>query len=69
MAKKPLTQAEHNSRVITYTLSFVIVAMVLVFLAGLFDTNVDNAEVFKTLGPAFSGIAGYFIGRGDRKDG
>lgn len=67
--RKPLTQAEHNSRVITYTLSFVIIAMVLVLLAGLFVDKVDNKAIFAIVGPAFSGIVGYFIGRGDRKDG
>lgn len=59
---------QHNSRVITYTLAFLIVSMALVFLVGLFDTNVDNKELFTILGPAFSSVIGYFIGRGDRRD-
>lgn len=63
-----LTNNQHNSRVITYTLAFVIVAMVLVLMAGLFVDRVDNKAIFAIIGPAFSGIVGYFIGRGDRKD-
>lgn len=59
----------HNSRVILYTLAFVIVAMVMVLLSGLFVDRVDNKAIFQIIGPAFSGIVGYFIGRGDRNDG
>ncbi len=55
-----------DNRVILYTLAFVIVAMVCVFLAGLWDTRIDNDKIFDIIGPAFSGIVGYFIGRGDR---
>lgn len=55
-----------NSRVIILTLAFVILAMVGVLLAGLFVASVDNKAIFAIIGPAFSGIVGYFIGRGDR---
>lgn len=57
-----------NSRIILFTLAFVIVAMVGVLLAGLFIDKVDNKAIFQIIGPAFSGIVGYFIGRGDRAD-
>ena len=63
-----MNAASHNSRVILYTLSYVIVAMTTVFLVGLFTDKVDNKQLFTILGPAFSGIVGYFIGRGDRND-
>lgn len=63
---KQLEPEAYNSRIILFTLAFVIVAMVLVLLAGLFDGRVDNKLIFPIIGPAFSGIVGYFIGRGDR---
>lgn len=63
-----LTENQHNSRVITYTLAFVIVAIVLAMLVGLYVERVDNKSLFAILGPAFGSIIGYFIGRGDRKD-
>ena len=44
------------------TLSLTMTAVIFVFLAGLFDSNVDNTEVFKILGPAFQTIVGAFVG-------
>lgn len=64
--KQRLSSEVFNSRVIIVTLAFVIVAMVGVLLAGLFIDTVDNKAIFAIIGPAFSGIVGYFIGRGDR---
>ena len=66
MDRPPLTPEQFNSRVIQFTLAYVIVAMTSTFLIGLFMDKVDNKELFTILGPAFSGIVGYFIGRGDR---
>lgn len=64
--KQRLSSEVFNGRVIIVTLAFVIVAMVGVLLAGLFIDTVDNKAIFAIIGPAFSGIVGYFIGRGDR---
>jgi hypothetical protein len=44
------------------TLSLTMTAVIFVFLAGLFDSKVDNTEVFKILGPAFQTIVGAFVG-------
>lgn len=44
------------------TLAFVVIAVVGVFLVGLFDSRVDNAEIFKIVGPAFGMIVGSFVG-------
>lgn len=55
-----------NNRVIILTLAFVIVAMVVTFLVGLFVDKVDNKALLAILAPGFSAVLGYFIGRGDR---
>jgi uncharacterized membrane protein len=44
------------------TLSLTMTAVILVFLAGLFDSKVNNEEIFKILGPAFQTIVGAFVG-------
>lgn len=49
-------------RVVTFTLSAVIVAVVGVLLVGLFDEKVDNKAVFAIIGPAFQTIIGAFVG-------
>jgi hypothetical protein len=36
--------------------------MVFTLMAGLFYTEVDNAEIFKLISPAFQTIIGGFIG-------
>ena len=46
----------------TYTLTFILMSMVLVMLYGLFDTKIDNTKVFEIVGPAFQTIVGGFIG-------
>jgi hypothetical membrane protein len=46
----------------TYTLTFILLAMVFVMLIGLFHDKVDNAKVFEIVGPAFQTIVGGFIG-------
>ena len=47
---------------VSFTLCIVVVGMVGVLMAGLFDPLVDNAEVFKLISPAFQTIVGGFIG-------
>ena len=46
---------------VSFTLCVVIIGMVAVLMAGLFDPLVDNAEVFKLISPAFQTIVGGFI--------
>ena len=52
------------AKVMAWTLCFVIVAMTLSLLGGLFMPNsvIDNNEIFKIIGPAFSTIVGAFVG-------
>lgn len=51
-------------KVMSLTLGSVLMATVFVLLVGLFVPNnvVDNQEIFKILGPAFSMIVGAFVG-------
>lgn len=44
------------------TLAAVLVSVIAVFLYGLFDEHVENAEILKILGPAFQMIVGAFTG-------
>lgn len=46
----------------TYTLTIILLAMVVVMLIGLFHDKVDNGKVFEIVGPAFQTIVGGFIG-------
>jgi len=46
----------------TYTLTIILLAMVIVMLIGLFHDKVDNLRVFEIVGPAFQTIVGGFIG-------
>jgi undecaprenyl pyrophosphate phosphatase UppP len=54
--------AQRVTLVATYTLTFILLAMVLVMLIGLFHDRVDNNKVFEIVGPAFQTIVGGFIG-------
>jgi hypothetical protein len=47
---------------VSFTLCVVIIGMVAVLMAGLFDPLVDNTEIFKLISPAFQTIVGGFIG-------
>ena len=47
---------------VSFTLCIVVVGMVGVLMAGLFDPLDDNAEIFKLISPAFQTIVGGFIG-------
>lgn len=44
------------------SLSVVLMSTVAVVLVGLFDSRVDNAEVFKLINPAFNMVVGAFVG-------
>jgi len=47
-----------------FVLGLIMVAVVFIFLIGLFMPNsvIDNNEIFKIIGPAFSTIVGAFVG-------
>jgi hypothetical protein len=47
---------------VSLTLCLILLSMVVVMCAGLFDPLVDNSEIFKLIGPAFQTIVGGFIG-------
>ena len=47
---------------VSFTLCMVVIGMVGVLMAGLFDPLVDNTEIFKLISPAFQTIVGGFIG-------
>jgi hypothetical protein len=47
---------------VSFTLCVVVIGMVAVLMAGLFDDKVDNGEIFKLISPAFQTIVGGFIG-------
>jgi hypothetical protein len=47
---------------VSFTLCVVIIGMVAVLMAGLFDPIVNNGEIFKLISPAFQTIVGGFIG-------
>jgi len=52
------------ARMIARTLAFVMVAMTVTLLGGLFMPNavIDNKDIFPIIAPAFSTIVGGFIG-------
>jgi uncharacterized membrane protein YfcA len=47
---------------VSATLCLSVLVMVSAFIAGLWAKEVDNAEVFKLISPAFQTIIGGFIG-------
>ena len=49
---------------VTLVLSSIMLAVVFIFLIGMFMPNeiIDNNEIFKIIGPAFSMIIGAFVG-------
>ena len=51
-------------KMVTLVLSSIMMAVVAIFLIGLFMPNhvIDNNEIFKIIGPAFSTIVGAFVG-------
>ena len=46
----------------TITLAIILLSMVSVLLHGLFDSSIDNTEIFKAVTPAFQMIVGAFVG-------
>jgi hypothetical protein len=46
----------------TFTLCVTVISMVIVFMCGFFDAQVDNNKLFEIVGPAFQTIVGGFIG-------
>ena len=51
-------------KMIAFVLGLVMISVVLVMMVGLFTPNhvIDNNEIFKIIGPAFSTIVGAFVG-------
>jgi len=47
---------------VSFTLCLSVLAMMTAFVLGLWAKEVDNAEIFKLLSPAFQTIIGGFIG-------
>jgi len=47
---------------VAFTLCLSVLAMMAAFVLGLWAREVDNAEIFKLLSPAFQTIIGGFIG-------
>ena len=60
MNKEKLTFVVTTS--VAVTLCIVILIMVTTLMVGLFYKEVDNAEIFKLISPAFQTIIGGFIG-------
>ena len=46
----------------TITLAIILLSMVSVLLKGLFNSQIDNTEIFKAVTPAFQMIVGAFVG-------
>jgi hypothetical protein len=51
-------------KMVTLVLSAIMLSVVFIFLIGMFVPNhlIDNNEIFKIIGPAFSMIIGAFVG-------
>ena len=47
---------------VSFTLCVSVLSMVAAFVLGLWAKEVDNAEIFKLISPAFQTIIGGFIG-------
>lgn len=48
--------------VAVWTLAIQCLAVVSVFLYALFNSNVNNSQIFEIIGPAFNTIIGAFVG-------
>jgi len=44
------------------SLTVILLSMVGVLLAGLFDPQIDNTKIFETITPAFQTVVGAFVG-------
>lgn len=54
--------ADYITIICCLSLAVVLVATCTASLVGLFDTKVDNSELFKMLQPSFNTIVGAFVG-------
>jgi len=54
--------ADYITVICCLSLAIVLVATCMASLVGLFDTKVDNNELFKMLQPSFNTIVGAFVG-------
>ena len=63
-SKEPgtLDTVEWILRVAVVTLSMIMVAVIGALMFALFHQEVDNAEIFSIIGPAFNTIVGAFVG-------
>ena len=67
MTKKPVPDTKEKltlyvTLMVSTTLCISVLAMVTAFLLGLWAKEVDNAEIFKMISPAFSTLIGGMIG-------
>ena len=49
-------------RVTVVTLAMIMMAVIATLMFGLFNNDIDNAEIFSIIGPAFNTIVGAFVG-------
>ena len=49
-------------RVTVVTLAAIMMAVIATLMFGLFNNDIDNAEIFSIIGPAFNTIVGAFVG-------
>ena len=63
-SKEPgtLDTVEWILRVTVVTLAMIMMAVIGAMLVGLFFKDIDNAEIFSIIGPAFNTIVGAFVG-------
>jgi len=63
-SKEPgtLDTVEWILRVTVVTLAMIMCAVILTLMIGLFFRDIDNAEIFSIIGPAFNTIVGAFVG-------
>jgi nitrate/nitrite transporter NarK len=67
MTKKPEIQVKEKltlwvTLMVSATLCISVLTMVIAFMFGLWAKEVDNAEIFKMISPAFSTLIGGMIG-------
>jgi nitrate/nitrite transporter NarK len=71
MTKKPIPKPQMETKekltlwvtlMVSTTLCLSVLAMVTAFMLGLWAKEVDNAEIFKMISPAFSTLIGGMIG-------
>ena len=65
--RKPVTDTKEKltlyvTLMVSTTLCISVLAMVISFMLGLWAKEVDNAEIFKMISPAFSTLIGGMIG-------